>query len=64
MGRNVNGQIPNAHFHKVSWQNHVKTWFEQAARKKRRRTARQEKAAKTAPRSAAHSRRKSLPWTT
>ena len=53
MGRNVNGQIPNAHFHKVSWQNHVKTWFEQAARKKRRRTARQEKAAKMAPRPAA-----------
>merc|ERR1719327_2030804 len=45
MGRNVNGQIPNAHFHKVSWQNHVKTWFEQAARKK--------KAAKMAPRPAA-----------
>ena len=53
MGRNVNGQIPNAHFHKVGWQNHVKTWFEQAARKKRRRTTRQEKAAKMAPRPAA-----------
>merc|ERR1712216_55037 len=53
MGRNVNGQIPNAHFHKVGWQNHVKTWFEQAARKKRRRITRQTKAAKMAPRPAA-----------
>ena len=50
MGRNVNGQIPNAHFHKVSWQNHVKCWFEQAARKKRRRITRQKKAAAIAPR--------------
>jgi large subunit ribosomal protein L13e len=50
MGRNVNGMIPNAHFHKVSWQNHVKCWFEQAARKKRRRITRQKKAAAIAPR--------------
>merc|ERR1719198_542021 len=45
-----NNVIANAHFHKVSWQNHVKTWFNQAARKQRRRKARQEKAAKIAPR--------------
>merc|ERR1719428_2326308 len=52
MGRNVNGQIPNAHFHKVCWQNHVKTWFDQAARKQRRRIKRQKKAAMIAPRPA------------
>lgn len=45
-----NNVIANAHFHKVSWQNHVKTWFNQAARKQRRRRVRQEKAAKIAPR--------------
>eukprot|EP00326_Haptolina_ericina_P021562 CAMPEP_0181197184 /NCGR_PEP_ID=MMETSP1096-20121128/15894_1 /TAXON_ID=156174 ORGANISM="Chrysochromulina ericina, Strain CCMP281" /NCGR_SAMPLE_ID=MMETSP1096 /ASSEMBLY_ACC=CAM_ASM_000453 /LENGTH=207 /DNA_ID=CAMNT_0023287055 /DNA_START=31 /DNA_END=654 /DNA_ORIENTATION=+ len=45
-----NQVIANAHFHKVCWQNHVKTWFNQAARKQRRRKARQTKAAAIAPR--------------
>lgn len=45
-----NNVIANAHFHKVCWQNHVKTWFDQAARKQRRRAARQTKAAAMAPR--------------
>lgn len=45
-----NNVIPNAHFHKTLWQDHVKTWFDQAARKKRRRTARMTKAAACAPR--------------
>eukprot|EP00744_Colponema_vietnamica_P000010 GILI01000025.1.p2 GENE.GILI01000025.1~~GILI01000025.1.p2 ORF type:complete len:208 (-),score=85.06 GILI01000025.1:105-728(-) len=44
-----NNVIPNAHFHK-EWQLRVKTWFNQAGRKKSRRLARQEKAAKVAPR--------------
>jgi len=48
-----NNVIPNQHFHKTCWQNHVKTWFNQAARKKRRRLARQKKAADMAPRPAA-----------
>jgi large subunit ribosomal protein L13e len=48
-----NNVIPNQHFHKTCWQNHVKTWFNQAARKKRRRLARQKKAAEMAPRPAA-----------
>ena len=30
-----NNVIANAHFHKVCWQDHVKTWFDQAARKQR-----------------------------
>jgi len=41
--------IPNAHFHK-DWQRWVKTWFNQPARKIRRRKNRQEKARKIAPR--------------
>ena len=45
-----NGVIANAHFHKVCWQNHVKTWFNQAARKQRRRAVRAKKAAAIAPR--------------
>ena len=45
-----NNEIPNQHFHKTCWQDHVKTWFNQAARKKRRRLARQKKAAAIAPR--------------
>ncbi|KAL1495294.1 hypothetical protein AB1Y20_017154 [Prymnesium parvum] len=45
-----NNVVANAHFHKVCWQNHVKTWFNQAARKHRRRAARQAKAAAIAPR--------------
>merc|ERR1712130_291725 len=44
-----NNIIPNGHFHK-DWQRHVKTWFNQPMRKKRRRTARLEKAAAVAPR--------------
>merc|ERR1711941_83383 len=41
--------IPNAHFHK-DWQTYVKCWFNQPARKERRRKARAVKAAKVAPR--------------
>jgi large subunit ribosomal protein L13e len=44
-----NNMIPNGHFHK-DWQNYVKTWFNQPARKQRRRLARVAKAAKVAPR--------------
>ena len=47
-----NNVIPNQHFHKTLWQDNVKTWFNQAARKKRRRLARQAKAAAIAPRPA------------
>eukprot|EP00921_Rhytidocystis_pertsovi_P009312 GHVQ01014993.1.p2 GENE.GHVQ01014993.1~~GHVQ01014993.1.p2 ORF type:complete len:209 (+),score=29.65 GHVQ01014993.1:1045-1671(+) len=39
-----NNVIPNVHFHKW-WQRHVKTWFDQPARKEKRRVARQKKAA-------------------
>merc|ERR1711976_278006 len=41
--------IPNAHFHK-DWDRYVKTWFNQPARKDRRRKARAAKAARVAPR--------------
>ncbi|KAI4357570.1 hypothetical protein L6164_001509 [Bauhinia variegata] len=44
-----NNVIPNAHFRK-HWQNYVKTWFNQPARKTRRRLARQKKAVKIFPR--------------
>jgi len=44
-----NNQIPNGHFHK-DWQDHVRTWFNQPARKKRRRLARAQKAAAVFPR--------------
>ena len=44
-----NNVIPNAHFHK-DWQRRVKTWFNQPARKQRRRVNRQKKALKIAPR--------------
>mmetsp|Transcript_1222 Transcript_1222/g.2344 ORF Transcript_1222/g.2344 Transcript_1222/m.2344 type:complete len:208 (-) Transcript_1222:245-868(-) len=44
-----NNIIPNAHFRK-DWQRRVKTWFDQPARKKRRRIARQLKAKAIAPR--------------
>lgn len=40
-----NNVLPNAHFHKW-WQRHVKTWFNQPARKQSRRLAREEKVAK------------------
>jgi large subunit ribosomal protein L13e len=45
-----NNVVPNQHFHKTLWQDHVKTWFDQAARKKRRRLKRAAKAAAVAPR--------------
>jgi len=44
-----NNQIQNAHF-KKDWQNRVKTWFDQPARKQRRAKARKAKAATVAPR--------------
>jgi len=47
-----NNVVPNQHFHKTLWQDHVRTWFNQAARKKRRRVTRQQKAAAIAPRPA------------
>ncbi|XP_076925271.1 large ribosomal subunit protein eL13z-like [Bidens hawaiensis] len=46
-----NNVIPNGHF-KKDWQNYVKTWFNQPARKTRRRSARQAKAVKAFPRPA------------
>jgi large subunit ribosomal protein L13e len=49
MGKN--NMLPNAHFHK-HWQRRIKTWFDQPARKQRRRQARQAKAARLAPRPA------------
>ena len=45
-----NNEIPNQHFHKVCQQDHIRTWFNQPARKSRRRAARQAKAAAIAPR--------------
>merc|ERR1711865_906053 len=44
-----NNQVPNNHF-KKDWQNRVRTWFNQPARKTRRRNARAEKAKKVFPR--------------
>ncbi|KAJ7299605.1 hypothetical protein O6H91_04G045600 [Diphasiastrum complanatum] len=44
-----NNVIPNGHF-KKDWQNYVKTWFNQPARKKRRRLVRQRKAVQIFPR--------------
>ena len=44
-----NNVIPNAHFHK-KWQLHVRTWFDQAANKKRRHQKRLVKAQRVAPR--------------
>merc|ERR1712241_1267306 len=44
-----NNVIQNAHF-KKDWQNRVKTWFDQPARKIRRANNRKAKAAKVAPR--------------
>mmetsp|Transcript_18919 Transcript_18919/g.41436 ORF Transcript_18919/g.41436 Transcript_18919/m.41436 type:complete len:218 (-) Transcript_18919:122-775(-) len=44
-----NFEIPHAHF-KKDWQNRVKTWFNQPARKLRRRKARQAKAKAVFPR--------------
>ncbi|XP_075217073.1 ribosomal protein L13 [Lycorma delicatula] len=47
-----NNMIPNGHFHK-DWQRYVKTWFNQPARKLRRRQNRIKKAKAIAPRPAA-----------
>ncbi|CAG9826921.1 unnamed protein product [Diabrotica balteata] len=47
-----NNMIPNGHFHK-DWQRFVKTWFNQPARKIRRRNNRIKKARAIAPRPAA-----------
>ncbi|GFH33502.1 60S ribosomal protein L13, partial [Haematococcus lacustris] len=44
-----NNVVPNGHFHK-KWQFMVKTWFNQPARKLRRRKARAEKAKSVFPR--------------
>ncbi|XP_072961918.1 large ribosomal subunit protein eL13z-like [Typha angustifolia] len=44
-----NNVVPNGHF-KKHWQNYVRTWFNQPARKTRRRIARQKKAVKIFPR--------------
>ncbi|GMT08389.1 hypothetical protein PENTCL1PPCAC_30563 [Pristionchus entomophagus] len=44
-----NNMIPNAHFRK-HWEMRIKTWFNQPARKQRRRLARVAKASKVAPR--------------
>ena len=43
--------LPNAHF-KKDWDRRVKTWFNQAGQKRRRRLLRKEKAAAIAPRPA------------
>uniref|UniRef100_A0A0V0HGF3 60S ribosomal protein L13 n=1 Tax=Solanum chacoense TaxID=4108 RepID=A0A0V0HGF3_SOLCH len=51
-----NNVIPNGHF-KKHWQNYVRTWFNQPARKTRRRAARQKKAATIFPRPTAGSLR-------
>jgi len=47
-----NNMVPNAHFHKY-WQRHVRTWFNQPARKQRRRQNRVKKARALFPRPAA-----------
>nr|AIU94834.1 60S ribosomal protein [Phragmatopoma lapidosa]AIU94836.1 60S ribosomal protein [Phragmatopoma lapidosa] len=44
-----NNVLPNGHFHK-DWQRYVRTWFNQPARKQRRRTTRIKKARSIAPR--------------
>ncbi|KAF7703389.1 60S ribosomal protein L13 [Silurus meridionalis] len=49
MAPSRNGMILNPHFHK-DWQKRVRTWFNQPARKLRRRKARQAKARHIAPR--------------
>jgi len=43
-----NNMVPNVHFRKW-WQKYVRTWHNQAGRKKSRRVARQQKCAKMAP---------------
>ena len=44
-----NNIVPNVHFHK-DWQTRVRTWFNQPARKQRRRDNRAKKAKAIAPR--------------
>jgi len=44
-----NNVVPNGHFHK-DWQRYVKLWFDQPAKKVARRSARDAKVAKVAPR--------------
>lgn len=51
MAPNRNEMIPNAHF-KKHWERYVRNWFDQPGRKRRRRRARLQKAARTAPRPA------------
>merc|ERR1712080_323460 len=51
-----NNMIAQEHFKKY-WQRYVKTWFDQPAKKKARRMARQKKAAAVAPRPVAGSLR-------
>ena len=46
-----NNVLPNSHF-KKDWDKRVKTWFDQAGQKRRRRLLRKEKAAAIAPRPA------------
>jgi len=46
-----NNVIPNVHFRKY-WQKHVRTWFNQAGRKKSRKIARDKRAAAAFPRPA------------
>merc|ERR1711920_959780 len=60
MGHGGNNVIPNVHFRKVNGMQHgqfnrvmMRTWFDQAGRKKRRATSRKEKAKKLFPRPAA-----------
>jgi large subunit ribosomal protein L13e len=48
MGNRV---VPNAHF-KKHWQRYVRTWFDQPAKKKKRRIKRQQRAGRVAPRPA------------
>ena len=43
-----NNVVPNGHFHK-DWMHYVKTWFNQAGRKQRRRAARKARASRLAP---------------
>uniref|UniRef100_A0A8D9AQA9 60S ribosomal protein L13 n=1 Tax=Cacopsylla melanoneura TaxID=428564 RepID=A0A8D9AQA9_9HEMI len=52
MAPHGNNMIPNAHFHK-DWQKYIKSWFNQPARKFRRRQNRIKKAKDIAPRPAA-----------
>jgi len=60
MGHGGNNVIPNVHFRKVNGQQsgrfnrrYMRTWFDQAGRKKRRALNRQRKAARLAPRPSA-----------